>query len=90
MKVRISRPAGRDLQRIVRHVAQDRPQAALKLYDRIIETGKSLGNFPLLGHELSTRSLCLPVSRTPYNIIYRVSKTEIVILRIRHAAQNWR
>lgn len=90
MKVRISRPAGRDLQGIVRYVAQDRPRAALKLYDRIIETGKSLGDFPLLGYELSTTNRCLPVSQTPYNIIYRVSKSEIVILRIRHSAQNWR
>ncbi len=90
MKVRISLAAERDLRGIVRYVAQDRPRAALGLYDHIIETGHRLGDFPLLGKSFTATVRCLLVTGTPYAILYRVKKSEVLILRVRHAAQNWR
>lgn len=78
-----------DLLAIVAYIAQDNPDAAEKLADEIEAKAETLRTNPNLfraGRKRGTREL---VAHSNYILIYRIVGTTVVVLRVKHAAQQW-
>ena len=83
-------PAINDLAAIRAYVANDRPDAALRLVATIHKAALNLRDFPYLGRtgrRPGTRELV--VAGTPYIIAYRVAADTLTILRVLHGRQRW-
>ena len=91
MDVIIREAAYSDLERIYSWIAQDRPRAARRVIDRILNSIELLGLFPDLGHagKLSGTHEWV-VSGLPYIVVYTVDRdpSEVAIIAVFHAAQN--
>ena len=94
MRVRWLRAAMRNLDAIVAYVAQDDPDAALKLYACIRERVAALADKPNMGKPgrvFGTRELVIKKYR--YIVPYRVQENEVQILRVFHTSRrlpvNW-
>lgn len=80
--------SGRDLLAIDVYIAADNPLAANQVVDYIFGQAEQLTRFPLLGRipkPGAPRELIL--SRYPYNIIYRVTRNKIRIVRVIHQSR---
>jgi addiction module RelE/StbE family toxin len=78
-----------DLNQIIEHIADDNPDAAATLADDIEAKAARLPEHPELyraGRKKGTREM---VVHPNYIVIYRVQKTVVEILRVKHAAQQW-
>lgn len=85
-----SPPALARLQEIRAFVALDKPEAAERLAIRIVAVAEALRVHPYLGRATSERGLReLVVGNLPYVILYRVRANKVVILRVRHTAQEF-
>jgi toxin ParE1/3/4 len=81
-----------DLEVIVRYISQANPIAARKVGQRLLDSAKDLGTFPLKGQKVpefdaeEIRQLILK----PYRIIYRVEegKKRISIVRFWHSSRR--
>lgn len=86
----IWRPAAReDRVTIMDYIAEDNPVAALELDELIEEKTNALVDHPRLykpGRMKGTREM---VVHPNYVVVYRENKTEIAILRVLHARQQW-
>nr|WP_241696268.1 type II toxin-antitoxin system RelE/ParE family toxin [Solimonas terrae] len=72
------------------YIAQDDPQAAIRIVLRIEEAVALLTDHPELGRAgrmPGTRELVVP--NTPYLIPYRVRAKRIDILRVFHGRRRW-
>lgn len=90
MKVRWTPEAADDITVIVARVKADNPGAARKVASKILEGIHSLTRFPYAGRSglvEDTRELVF--SPWPYIVVYKVREEEILLVRIRHAAQDW-
>jgi plasmid stabilization system protein ParE len=88
MKVRITDPAKTDLSDIRLYLQSQSPASAQKIGLRIRDACLSLADFPYrnrVGSVLGTRE---NVSVWPYVIVYRVTDSEVQILRVWHGAQD--
>lgn len=88
-KLRITEPAGDDLDDIWEHVAQDNPEAARRLIKEITGKFKLLRDHPQIGREenrLLGTLRSFPVSS--YIIFYKPFDNGVEILRILHAARD--
>ena len=89
MRVRIARPAARDLDDIIDDIGRDDLGAAAGVYHAIDAATKWLGEFPNIGHagrapgtrEWSVRGL-------PYIIVYKVGSDALTVLAIFHVARD--
>jgi plasmid stabilization system protein ParE len=63
---------------------------AVRIVTRIEAKANWLGAFPTTGAPFATGLRKSLVSGTPFLIIYRVRSTAVEILRVRHAAEDWR
>jgi len=92
MKYRISRRADTDIERICDYIAQDNPDAADRLDERIHRAIQLLARFPGMGHTRSDvndkRYLFWAVGN--YVIAYRVEPKELVVVRVVHGARDFR
>jgi toxin ParE1/3/4 len=91
MQVRWSPEAAEDIERIVRHIQQDKPTAAREVATNLYDGITALETFPnrgRIGWKKGTRELVL--TSLPYVAVYRVTKHSIDVLYIYHDAQNWR
>jgi toxin ParE1/3/4 len=80
----------KDLDALVDYIAQDNPAAALGMLDRIEQHVEHLREHPEMGRfgrVKGTRELVVP--KTPYIVVYRLTETEAVLLRVLHGAQPW-
>ncbi|MDO8310906.1 MAG: type II toxin-antitoxin system RelE/ParE family toxin [Sideroxyarcus sp.] len=78
----------RDLLAIDVHISPDNPVAAEQVVDYIITQAELLTRFPLLGRipkPGSPRELI--ITRYPYNLIYRVTRAKIRIVRVIHQSR---
>jgi len=85
-----SRSALEDRDNVFDYIAQDHPQAAVMVDDRIRARVEILSKFPKMGRPgriEGTRELM--ISRTPYIVAYRVEGETVRILRVLHGAQLW-
>ena len=90
-QVILSPKAVRDLEAVVRYIAQDSPETARRLGQQLLKKTKELGSFPLKGQavpEFNDPSIRQLVLR-PYRIIYRIEedKKRVSIARFWHSSQ---
>ncbi len=90
MIVEWSAPARRDLIAIADYLAEDNPDAALAVIDRIDDTVTHLADHPRMGRPgrvSGTRVLVM--AGLPYIVPYRLREHRVQILRVLHAARKW-
>ena len=78
----------RDLLAIDAHISTDNPVAAAQVVDYIISQAELLTRLPLIGRipKLGApRELVF--TRYPYNLIYRVTRTKVRIVRVIHQSR---
>ena len=88
-KLEWKKQARADLLKIVQHIAEDNPDAAERLADAIEAKASSLMKHPKLyriGRKRGTREL---VAHPNYILIYRIEGQTVVVLRVKHVAQQW-
>jgi addiction module RelE/StbE family toxin len=89
-RVRWLAAALRNLSAVGEHIAQDDPQAAAAVVNRIWEAARGLAAHPGMGRPgrvPGTRELIL--SHLPYVVAYAEMEGEVRILRVLHSAQRW-
>jgi toxin ParE1/3/4 len=79
-----------DLAAVVRQIARDNPDAALRVGNALIEYVEVLETFPLLGTAYSKRAGIRKLIYRPYLIFYRPNEAEgrVEILRYWHSARG--
>lgn len=89
MKVRYTKRALVQIDEVLTYIEAHSPQGAGHLRDRIVSLIALLQDHPYAGRQ-TTRAYVrrLPVNPYPYLMDYRVTETEIVIMRFRHAARR--
>lgn len=90
MKIGWHAQARLDLVNIVRYVAEDNLDAALRLRDAIRGQIALLAEMPEMGRRgrvPGTRELV--IAGTRYVVPYMAIKNEVVILRVLHGARDW-
>jgi toxin ParE1/3/4 len=90
LKLQWTRPALNDLIEAQTYIAQDNPQAAQAVAQRLWDAAQSLTDHPQIGrpgHVADTREWV--VRRTPYLIVYRVRAETLEILRLWHTKRDW-
>ena len=90
MRLRWTREAATDLERIAEYLVQHVPERAAALVRTIYEAPSLLLDFPLRGRpgkKAGTRELVMP--SLPYVIVYTVRDDVVVVVRILHGAQQW-
>lgn len=90
MKLRYTKRALADLDRILAYLAQRSPQGASHVLGQIDETIRHLVAYPRLGRQTNRSNIRMRVTGDyPYLIFYRVTRqNEISILHIRHGARR--
>ena len=89
MNIRYTRRALAQIDNALAYIEAHSPQGAVHVRDRVAALMKLLQEQPFAGHATSrpnARRLC--VHPYPYLIDYRVTATEIVIMRFRHTARR--
>ena len=91
--VRFLQEALDDLEEIVLYIAQDSPQAALRMHDKIIEKANDLTTFPKRGRLVPDRKMAATGYRMLgiklYIAFYRVVDCNVFIYRALHGAINY-
>jgi toxin ParE1/3/4 len=89
VKVRYTKRALAQIDQILTYIEAHSPQGAGHVRGRIVALIALLETYPHAGRT-TTRAYVrrLPVNPYPYLIDYRVTETEIVIMRFRHAARR--
>ena len=90
MKLRWTQDAIRDLVKLRDDIAQERPQVAATVAQRILRAIQRLEAFPEMGRPgraPGTRELIVP--QTPYIVPYRLRDERIELLRVFHGARRW-
>lgn len=78
----------RDLLAIDLHISADNPAAAEEVVNYIINQAMLLTRFPLMGRiprPYAPRELVF--TRYPFNLIYRVTRTKIRVVRVIHQSR---
>jgi len=91
--VRWSGAAKRDLADIARYIAEDRPDRAQRIRDRLYEAAVRLGQYPTGRPGRSSGLFEKSVTGLPYIIAYSIrggDEGEVIhILRVIHTARDW-
>jgi addiction module RelE/StbE family toxin len=88
--IRWTKRALRRLDQIGAHITKDNPAAAARVVARIVAAVDALDDHPAMGRTgrlTGTRELVL--ADIPYIIPYRVTRNDVEILTVMHAAQRW-
>jgi addiction module RelE/StbE family toxin len=89
MKLRWLSPALAQLDHIYGYIQQENPTAAKQVFTRIRHATRHLVRFPESGRRgqvPGTRELI--VSDLPYIVVYRVTETEVQVLRVWHTGRD--
>jgi len=91
--VNITQNAEDDLDEIILYIAQDNPQTALKILDKLQKRILSLKNFPERGRwvpELLDKNIkdYRELIESPWRIIYRIDDNDIYILMVIDGRRN--
>lgn len=90
MKIKLAKLAAQDLQSVKEYISQDKPNAALAVVKRVMESIENIAIFPNIGRTGRvplTKELV--VSGTPLIIVYQVKQDTLYIARIIHTARKW-
>lgn len=90
MKVRYSKLALAQLDAILSDLAGKNPTAAQHFENRVRAVIERIGQFPEGFQEVAERPGVrrVPLVRYPYLIFYKVSDSEVVVLRVVHGARK--
>ena len=90
MKINWTNTAEGHLDSIYAYIAQDSPEYARKMIDRITRRSQQIGIFPLSGRSVPEYEIdqIREVIELPYRIIYYIKPDQIDILAVIHGAQN--
>ncbi|WP_244443364.1 type II toxin-antitoxin system RelE/ParE family toxin [Bradyrhizobium sp. Ai1a-2] len=89
MNIRYTRRALTQIDQVLTYIEVRSPQGAVHVRDRIAALVALLQEHPYAGRATSRPNVRrLPASPHPYLIDYRVTATEIIIMRFRHAARR--
>lgn len=91
MGYRLRPKARQDLSDIIAYIADRNPSAARKWRDEIFGVFELLGGSPFIGsaHEEVAPDIRMFPSGN-YIVLYRVEEAGVLVLRIIHAARDWR
>lgn len=89
MKLRLTGPAARQLDKVFAYLDLHNPQGARNVQRRIQEIMHLLLLQPQVGHTISKPGIRrMVVTPYPYAITYRIRDEEIIIRSIRHTARR--
>lgn len=90
MKVHWTDTAGAHLDAIYAYIAQDSPQYAMRMVDRLTRRSQQIADFPLSGHKVPEYEAdqIREVIEGPYRIIYHIKPDQIDVLAIIHGSQD--
>lgn len=89
MKLRYTKTALRQIEQALSYIAVRSPQGAVSVAKRTQTVLAVVLDHPLAGQATSREGVRrLVLTPYPYVIFYRVTETEIVVLRFRHAARK--
>jgi toxin ParE1/3/4 len=89
MKVRITRPALDDLDRIHAYISKDSPTAASRVVKRLIDRAMELADAPYQGRKVDEPNVrVIVVSRFRYFIFYTIANEEIHVTHFRHTSRR--
>jgi toxin ParE1/3/4 len=90
VRVKWLRTALRNLEVEAEYIAQENPEAAARVVERVRDAVQKLADHPALGRSgrvSGTRELV--VTGIPYIVPYRVRGNVVEVLRVQHAARKW-
>jgi addiction module RelE/StbE family toxin len=89
MRLRYTRRAARNLDRISAYIAQENPPAAARVVARIEQVIEHLLHSPGAGSPTDRRGIRrVPVVTYPYLVFYEIRGDDVVIHHIRHGARR--
>jgi toxin ParE1/3/4 len=89
MKVRLTRPALDDLERIHAYISKESPLAASRVVTRLIDRAMELGDAPYQGKEVDEpNARVIVVPRFRYFIFYTIEGDEIHVAHFRHTSRR--
>ena len=90
MTVRWTDTAGDHLAAIYSYIAQNSPEYATRMVDRLTRRSQQIAGFPLSGRRVPEYDMdqIREVIEGPYRIIYHIKPDRIDILAVIHAAMN--
>lgn len=89
MKVRITRPALDDLERIHAYISKDNPVAASRVVTRLIDRAMALADAPRQGRKVDEPNThVIVVARFRYFIFYTIENEEIHVTHFRHTSRR--
>jgi toxin ParE1/3/4 len=89
MKVRITRPALDDLERIQAYISRDNPAAASRVVTRLIDRAMELAQAPYQGREVDEpNARVIVVPRFRYFIFYTIESDEVHVTHFRHTSRR--
>jgi len=89
LRIRWTRLALNDFEQAQDFIAQDDPEAAHKIAQRILDATGKLLEFPRIGRigeDEDTREWIVP--KTPYMLIYTIKEDAVELLRVWHMSQD--
>jgi toxin ParE1/3/4 len=89
MPIKWTARASNNLDKILAHIAQDKPLAAKKFLSETLSKVQTLSTFPLLGRPglvADTREL---VIHENYIVYYRVREEQVQVLRVLHVKRKY-
>ncbi len=89
MKLRWMPQARADLQAIYDYIAEDSPQNAARMIERLLDRAERMVDFPQSGRKVPEyqREDIREVIESPYRIIYRTLPDRIDVLTVMHSAR---
>jgi len=90
MKVHWTTTAEKHLDSIYAYIAQDSPQYAKRVVDRLTRRSKQISVFPLSGRKVPEFEMdqIREVIEGPYRIIYHMRPDQLDIIAVLHGARN--
>lgn len=89
LKVRFSEQAIENIDSIQEYIAARSPAAAVRVRARLLAVIEGLADLPLIGRETDhPRVRVAQLTRYPYRVFYAFDTTSLIILHIRHVAQQ--
>jgi len=90
MKVHWTNAAEGHLDAIFNHIAQNSPEYAKRMIDRITRRSQQIAEYPLSGHRVYEYDFnqVREVIEGPYRIIYHIKSDQVDVLAVIHGAMN--
>lgn len=83
--------AQKDLREVQTYIAQDKPAAAAKMVLKIVKQAEGLKQFPMSCEAIHRdRPQYRFMITKPFAVLYEVTDSEVIILRVIHTSTRWK